>query len=390
MKITYDLTGPDEFIEYTVRLLISLDGGQTFETEALTQLEGAYGKVSAGANQVIYWNALEAFPEGLDGQYRFKVVVTVVDSTPNSSPNKPRLKSPTNNREGLSTVTSLEWFAAADPDGDEVEYDVYIGRFQDPNTLIQSNAQGFLVNTPVLVAGSVYSWRVVARDPDGATTSSDIWYFTTGGSSENQNSGIDWAGITNPASGLTLTHKYHANYFNGDKYRFDGWSTTGQVSWIQLYINNSRVGSANNANSGSWYLEREMDAGVNSIYIISACNFNGCARDGVRSVTRTVTYVPDPSGDHIASRDLTRRIEVNIFGYSLGGTSTYFQVFRSDENQVEGKGWKLVSSWSTDTIIIDDDVEPEKEYYYFFRAAPNANGTYDSNFSNGAYGYARN
>lgn len=388
VRIEYQLVGETEYFTYQSKIYISLDGGQTFRDQPLTALTGAVGEISPGVHTVL-WSALEEYPEGLTGDYRFKVIVTVTDNSPNQAPGGPRLKSPGNQATDLSVVTNLQWFASGDPEGGTVAYDVYIGELQDPSTLVKANATGFLVTTSVLKAGSTYAWKVVARDPEGNTADSEIWYFHTGGSRENQNSGIDWAGITNPGSGVTLSEKYHANRFDGGDYLFDGWSNTGEVSWIDLYINGTKRGSANNANSGTWSIERELDPGKNEIYIISACNYHDCDRDGKQSFSRTVTYIPDPSGDHVASRNFSNRVEVDIFGYSLNGMTTYYQIWRSDENKVFGAGWKRIQDWSTNAKITDTDVESGNSYYYFFRAAPNSNGTYDSNYSTGAYGYVR-
>lgn len=394
VKITYDLEGDIQYITYFCEVFISLDGGVTFETNPLTALEGAFGEVTPGNNKVVYWNALNDYAEGLLGQYRFKVVVTVTDNTPNQPPTKVNLKSPANNTDGLSTVTTLEWFATSDPESDPIEYDVYIGEFQDPNTKIATNAQGLLVSTPSLKAGTTYSWKVVARDNQGNSSDSDIWFFATGGSSENQNSGIPWAGITNPENGIVLSQKYHANRFDGKEYRFDGWSNTGEVSFIKLYMNGSFVGNAKDANSGSWYLEEEFDQfGKNDIYIISACNNSGsqsnCALGGIKSNTRSIFYLPDPNADHEATSGLEGKIEVDIYGYSLNGITTYYEIWRSTENKVYGENWKKIQAWSTQSQLTDSDIQPQTDYFYFFRAATNTEGRYDTNFSEGAYGSAK-
>lgn len=63
--LTYDLVGEDD--AYAVDLLLSTDGGRTFEPLPET-VAGAVGdEVAAGAGKQIVWAAIEDFPKGLIG-----------------------------------------------------------------------------------------------------------------------------------------------------------------------------------------------------------------------------------------------------------------------------------------------------------------------------------
>ncbi|MEK7775308.1 MAG: hypothetical protein AAB305_05440 [Candidatus Zixiibacteriota bacterium] len=78
----------------------------------------------------------------------------------------------------MSVTPTLCW-NSSDPDGDALLYDVYFDTTTIPQ-LVSSyqSADSFLPGT--LVLGKMYYWRIVAKDPKGASTSSETWYFTTG------------------------------------------------------------------------------------------------------------------------------------------------------------------------------------------------------------------
>jgi hypothetical protein len=66
LLVTYDLAGSED--EYEVSLLLSTDGGQTFQPLPET-IQGAVGEeVIPGSGQRIVWAVLEDFPMGLSGE----------------------------------------------------------------------------------------------------------------------------------------------------------------------------------------------------------------------------------------------------------------------------------------------------------------------------------
>lgn len=84
---------------------------------------------------------------------------------------------PANNTTDVSTDTLLTW-TANDPDGDDLTYDVYFGTTSNPSLA----ATGLTTNSydpGDLDEGTVYYWKVVAKDPEGATDESNVLKFTT-------------------------------------------------------------------------------------------------------------------------------------------------------------------------------------------------------------------
>ncbi len=99
----------------------------------------------------------------------------------NNPPNTPASPSPANGATGVSTTPTLSW-TGGDPDaGNTVTYDVYFGTAASPPLVVSNNATTSYV-PGALVAGTLYYWRIVARDNLGATTNGPTWNFITAGS----------------------------------------------------------------------------------------------------------------------------------------------------------------------------------------------------------------
>jgi CSLREA domain-containing protein len=102
-------------------------------------------------------------------------------STPytiNQPPNEPSNPSPADGATGVALGTSLSW-TGGDPDaGDTVTYTVHFGT-ADPPPLAQSGLTTTSYS-PTLSANTSYYWQIVAQDNHGATTSGEVWDFTTG------------------------------------------------------------------------------------------------------------------------------------------------------------------------------------------------------------------
>ncbi|GEM_PF-1979448 len=314
----------------------------------------------------------------------------------NTPPVRPVLKKPLNGEANLSTVTTLVWNPCYDADNDKVTYDVYltkeISNFGNP---IHTGISSTSVSTTSMIAGEEYYWKVVATDAEGNTSESDIWSFRVGGSSANQNSGIPWAGITNPDDGLVLSRKYHSGYINeDDKYLVDGWSETGKVSWIKLHINGSKK-SVSDPNSGSWSVLAELSGGANEIYITSSCNYQGCSSQ--ESYHRTVYYVKKPDIGYCEA--LTGKVQLKYQGYWYKADATYypyFRVWRSETNDPNDATARIVTDWIRgekkygDTYgdngsVFDTNVVSGKSYYYFVEMSPYSDGRYSSELSGPSY-----
>jgi len=84
---------------------------------------------------------------------------------------------PANGANNVTFNPLLTW-TGTDPDGDPLHYDVYFGSTFPP-PLAAANASDNSYAPGILAFFTVYYWRIVARDPSNAETSSATWSFRT-------------------------------------------------------------------------------------------------------------------------------------------------------------------------------------------------------------------
>ena len=119
--------------------------------------------------------------------YRVKVVNDSLTSgysnesmavTPNGSPKQPVAISPLDGQERIpQRGTVLSW-QSGEPDGDSVQYDVYFGTTFDPPVVL-TNATSTTYALPELAVGTIYHWRIVAKDSYGVQVTSPTWTFVS-------------------------------------------------------------------------------------------------------------------------------------------------------------------------------------------------------------------
>lgn len=71
----------------------------------------------------------------------------------------------------------LRW-TGGDPDGDDVTYDVYFGKYSPPPQICY-NLSVNCTYTDLINFNTTYYWKIVAWDEHGLKTSGPIWYFDT-------------------------------------------------------------------------------------------------------------------------------------------------------------------------------------------------------------------
>jgi hypothetical protein len=96
----------------------------------------------------------------------------------NRNPEPPNLLAPANGSSGEPTSTQLIW-SASDPDGDELTYDVYFQAVGQPTSVVSVEQLDTSYTVMHLDTATTYSWRIVAKDPDGASATSVTATFTT-------------------------------------------------------------------------------------------------------------------------------------------------------------------------------------------------------------------
>lgn len=110
--------------------------------------------------------------KGASSSDQFQITVENV----NRKPEVPTNQSPTDGETDVATGSSLKW-TCSDPDGDALQYDIYLGKDQDPLLI----AADIFVDNFVpgdLDPDTEYYWKVVASDGE-ETVESPVWKFTT-------------------------------------------------------------------------------------------------------------------------------------------------------------------------------------------------------------------
>jgi len=102
---------------------------------------------------------------------------TVFANVPNNIPNKPKNPYPENGAIDVRPDVDLTW-TCSDPDGDELVYDVYLGKTSPP-PLIATNLSDPYFDPGILEFETEYYWYIVSNDNRGGTNNSIIWNFTT-------------------------------------------------------------------------------------------------------------------------------------------------------------------------------------------------------------------
>ncbi|HEC82824.1 MAG TPA: hypothetical protein ENI53_02950, partial [Thermoplasmatales archaeon] len=95
----------------------------------------------------------------------------------NHAPVTPYTPSPANGASNVSADTNLSWYCY-DPDGDNITYEVYLGKSLPPQKVADNVADTFY-SPGILERGVTYYWRIIAWDEHGASSLSPIWNFVT-------------------------------------------------------------------------------------------------------------------------------------------------------------------------------------------------------------------
>jgi uncharacterized protein (TIGR02145 family) len=162
--------------------------------------EGAYywnspeHDASNGQSMSLNFNSGTINFNHFDKVYGFSIRC-IKDSVPNNPPNQPFNPSPTDNSLGIDTNTTISW-SCTDPENDPLIYDIYLGTENPPMTIVSSNQTDTSLVKSNLKQGTVYYWKVVAKDNRSNSTSGPVWNFTTKEGTCAGISTVDYAGKT--------------------------------------------------------------------------------------------------------------------------------------------------------------------------------------------------
>jgi hypothetical protein len=127
---------------------------------------------------------------------------------------------------------TLSW-TCSDADGDALTYDVYFGTAADPPLSSEGQSETS-IDYHSLSTTTEYFWRIVAKDPDGETTSSPTWSFTTAAAPvETVSQPSPPSGPANGSTGQNLVYTATgavSSFSLSVQYRFD-WGDGNTSPW---------------------------------------------------------------------------------------------------------------------------------------------------------------
>ncbi|MCX6154873.1 MAG: hypothetical protein NT007_12015 [Candidatus Kapabacteria bacterium] len=104
------------------------------------------------------------------------IILTDLSAT-NNPPQTPVLKSPTDKAKLKTKTITLTW-SCKDPDNDKLKYDLFVGKTSPLISLEASDITDTTYSFTAPLDSTDYYWKVVAKDPYGASKESEIRIFT--------------------------------------------------------------------------------------------------------------------------------------------------------------------------------------------------------------------
>jgi len=168
-----------------------------------------------------YWKIVAKDEKGGVKEGPIWKFTTIKQNDPPYIPNNP---SPVDGVTGQPINLELTW-KSGDPDNDEVSYAIYFGEVGNLKKIVDDlkEAKYMLKN---LKFGTMYNWKVVAKDGKGGISESPVWQFTTNYLPEV----IDKPEPEDGASGVSTSPilRWEARDKDGDKLIYDVYLGKGE------------------------------------------------------------------------------------------------------------------------------------------------------------------
>ena len=282
----------------------------------------------------------------------------------NTAPNQPSSPNPANGSTNVDVNADLSW-TCSDPDGDPLTYDVYFGTSSNPPKVV-SNQSGTSYDPGTMSYGTVYYWRIVAWDNQGASNSSPIWHFTTvAATPPGDPSNLNAQNPTSTSIYLTWT-KGSGSDNTVIRAKTSGWPTSPDDG-TSVYNGTGTSTTHSSLSSGQIYYYRAW------AYNISTGLFStGYSQDS------EYTKPGDPS--NLAIVGVTRTTINLTWSKGTGGDKTMIR--RSTGTYPSSPSSGVEAYFGTGTSCTDTGLTPGTTYYYRAWA-------YDSDSTYYSDGYAQ-
>lgn len=130
-------------------------------------------------NKDYSWKVVAKDDHGNTASSETKTFTTLRGNNPPADPSNP---SPEDNATGMETTVQLDW-ECSDPDNDPLTYDIYFGKVGSLSLIHSWTYSYYTVSN--LESGTEYSWKIIAKDSEGASAEGDVWSFTTRSAGNN-------------------------------------------------------------------------------------------------------------------------------------------------------------------------------------------------------------
>jgi subtilisin family serine protease len=193
-------------------------------------------------------------------------------TTQGSAPPAPTLVSPGNGTTGVSLTPALSWSASSGA----TSYDVYLGTSSSPP--LAANTAGTTYAPGTLSSGTLYYWRVVAKNSTGSS-SSTTWSFTTQGSAPPAPTLVSPG---NGTTGVSLTPAL-------------SWNASSGATSYDVYLGTSSSPPLAANTTGTTYAPGTLSSGTLYYWRVVAKNSTGSSSSTTWSFTTEVSAPPAPT-----------------------------------------------------------------------------------------------
>jgi hypothetical protein len=243
-------------------------------------------------------------------------------------PPAPVLPSPVNGAAGISLNTSLTWNIV--PSFVDV-YDVYFGTSSTPPFV--GSVAGPLYVPGKLNFGTVYYWRIVARNSAGSTSSA-VWSFTA------VTEGATAAVGSSPASGSGFTQTFSLTFSDSS-----GWQ---DLSVVNVLVNRFLDGI------GACYVAfAPTGASSGYLYLVDDAGDGGYANGSPIALPSSSTLQNSQCAIHAAGSSLmvngnTLTLTLAItFTSGFAGNQVFYMAARSN---TQNSGWQAMGTWAVPAV----------------------------------------
>jgi len=158
----------------------------------------------------------------------------------NEPPNTPSNPDPDDGETGVSINADISW-TCSNPNDDDIVYDVYFeAEDSTPDILVSNDQTENSYDPGTMELGTIYYWRIVAKDEHEATTEGPVWSFTTRTNTSPSAPIID--GPITGKPGISYTYKFKSTDLEGDDlYYYIDWGDGKYEDWFGPFASGDEI-----------------------------------------------------------------------------------------------------------------------------------------------------